>query len=109
MQLAVQPWKAQSNADVEPCLSVIMPVYNEARTVRQVIEVVLAQRPVQELIIVDDCSSDGSWEVLDEIAKAHDRIRLFRHEQNQGKGAALATGIGHAKAPIVIIQDADME
>jgi glycosyltransferase involved in cell wall biosynthesis len=109
MQLAVQPWKAQSNADVEPCLSVVMPVYNEARTVRQVIETVLAQRPVQELIIVDDCSTDGTWQVLDDLAKAQERIRLLRHEQNQGKGAALATGISHAKAPIVIIQDADME
>ena len=109
MQLAVQHWKAQSNADVEPCLSVVMPVYNEARTVRQVIELVLAQRPVQELIIVDDCSTDGSWDVLNEIAKANDRVRLLRHERNQGKGAALATGIAHAKSPIVIIQDADLE
>lgn len=109
MQLAVQPWKAQSNADVEPCLAVVMPVYNEARTVRQVIETVLAQRPVQELIVVDDCSTDGTWQVLDDLAKAQERIRLLRHEHNQGKGAALATGISHAKAPVVIIQDADME
>src|SRR6185503_3067987 len=109
MQLAVQDWKARSNADVEPCLAVVMPVYNEARTVRQVIETVLAQRPVQELIIVDDCSSDGSWEVLNEVAKTDARIRLVRHERNQGKGAALATGIAQAKAPVVIIQDADLE
>jgi glycosyltransferase involved in cell wall biosynthesis len=109
MQLVVQDWKAHSNADVAPCLSVVMPVYNEARTVRQVIEVVLAQRPVQELIIVDDCSTDGSWDVLNDVAKAHERIRLLRHERNQGKGAALATGITHAKAPVVIIQDADLE
>ncbi|HTD85503.1 MAG TPA: glycosyltransferase family 2 protein [Candidatus Binatia bacterium] len=109
MQLAVQHWKARSNADVEPCLSVIMPVYNEAATVRHVIELVLAQRPVQELIIVDDCSTDGSWQVLGEVAKANDRIRLIRQEQNQGKGAALATGISQAKAPVVIIQDADLE
>ena len=109
MQLAVQPWKAQSNADVEPCVSVLMPVYNEARTVRQVVEFVLAQRPVQELIIVDDCSTDGSWEVLGDVAKGNNRIRLFRHERNQGKGAALATGIAQAKSPIVIIQDSDTE
>jgi len=109
MQLAVQPWKAQSNADVEPCVSVLMPVYNEARTVRQVVEFVLAQRPVQELIIVDDFSTDGSWEVLGDVAKGNDRIRLFRHERNQGKGAALATGITQAKSPIVIIQDSDTE
>jgi len=109
MQLAVQPWKAQSNADVEPCVSVLMPVYNEARTVRQVVEFVLAQRPVQELIIVDDCSTDGSWEVLGDVAKGNNRIRLLRHEHNQGKGAALATGIAQAKSPIVIIQDSDTE
>lgn len=109
MQLAVQEWKAQSNADIAPCLSVVMPVYNEAATVRQVLEVVLAQRPVQELIVVDDCSTDGSWQLLSELARSHDRLRLLRHEHNQGKGAALATGIAHAKAPVVIIQDADLE
>jgi len=107
MQLAVH--EARSNADIESCLSVVMPVYNEAATVRKVIEIVLAQRPVQELIVVDDCSTDGSWDVLNDIAKAQERIRLLRHEQNQGKGAALATGIAHAKAPFVIIQDADLE
>lgn len=109
MQMAVHQWQAQSNADVAPCASVVMPVYNEAATVRKVLELVLAQRPVQELIVVDDCSTDGSWQVLDDFAKNNDRIRVFRHEQNQGKGAALATGIAHAKAPVVIIQDADLE
>jgi len=107
MQLAVH--EIRSNGDVAPCLSVVMPVYNEAATVRKVIDIVLAQRPVQELIVVDDCSTDGSWQILSEAAKANDRIRLIRHEQNQGKGAALATGVSHANAPIVIIQDADLE
>ena len=107
MQLAVH--EIRSNGDVAPCLSVVMPVYNEAATVRKVIAIVLAQRPVQELIVVDDCSMDGSWRILSEAAKANDRIRLIRHEQNQGKGAALATGVSHANAPIVIIQDADLE
>jgi len=87
----------------------VMPVYNEAATVRKVLEIVLAQRPVQELIVVDDCSTDGTREVLSDFAKANERIRLIRHDQNQGKGAALATGIAHAKAPVVIIQDADLE
>src|SRR5688572_26656259 len=107
MQLAVH--EARSNAEVAPCLSVVMPVYNEAATVRKVLEIVLAQRPVQELIVVDDCSTDGTREVLSDFAKANERIRLIRHDQNQGKGAALATGIAHAKAPVVIIQDADLE
>jgi glycosyltransferase involved in cell wall biosynthesis len=109
MQLGVQEWKAQSNAEVAPCLSVVMPVYNETRTVRRILQVVLAQRPVQELIVVDDCSNDGSWEILSELARTDERIRIFRHDCNQGKGAALATGIVHAKASVVIVQDADLE
>lgn len=107
MQLAVH--EARSNAEVAPCLSVVMPVYNEAATVRKVLEIVLAQRPVQELIVVDDCSTDGTREVLSDFAKGNERVRLIRHEQNQGKGAALATGIAHVKAAVVIIQDADLE
>jgi glycosyltransferase involved in cell wall biosynthesis len=99
----------KSNADIEPCLSVVMPVYNEAATVADVIKTVLAQRPVQQLIIVDDCSKDGTWEKLQPLAQNEPRIKLVRHEINQGKGAALRTGIAHAIAPIVIIQDADLE
>jgi len=99
----------KSNADIEPCLSVVMPVFNEAATVGEVIKTVLAQRPVQQLVIVDDCSSDGTWEKLQPLAQNEPRIRLVRHEINQGKGAALRTGFSHATAPIVIIQDADLE
>jgi len=84
-----------------------MPVYNEVSTISRVIDLVLIQRPVQELIIVDDASKDGTWEVLQ--GARDPRLRLFRHEQNQGKGAALRTGIAQAKAPIVLIQDADLE
>ena len=99
----------KSNADIEPCLSVVMPVFNEAATVGEVIKTVLAQRPVQQLVIVDDCSSDGTWEKLQPLAQNEPRIKLVRHEVNQGKGAALRTGFAHATAPIVIIQDADLE
>lgn len=84
-----------------------MPAYNEAGTIAKVIGQVLAQHPVQELIIVDDASSDGTWEVLQSLRDP--RIRLFRHNLNQGKGAALRTGIAQATAPIVLIQDADLE
>lgn len=86
-----------------------MPVYNEAATVAEVIAIVLAQPSVAELICVNDCSSDGSGAVLDKLAAADPRIRAFHHEVNKGKGAALRTGISHATAPIVIIQDADQE
>jgi glycosyltransferase involved in cell wall biosynthesis len=99
----------KSNADIEPCLSVVMPVYNEAATIGGIIKNVLAQRPVQQLVIVDDCSSDGTWDRLQPLAKDEPRIKLVRHEFNQGKGAALRTGFAHATAPIVVIQDADLE
>ena len=99
----------KSNADIEPCLSAVMPVYNEAATIAEVIQVVLAQRPVQQLVIVDDCSRDGTWEKLQALAKNESRIQLVHHEVNQGKGAALRTGIAHATSNIVIIQDADLE
>jgi len=101
--------ETKSNADIEPCLSVVMPVFNEAATVADVVKTVLAQRPVQQLVIVDDASSDGTWEKLQPLATGDSRIKLARHEVNQGKGAALRTGIAHATAPVVIIQDADLE
>ena len=99
----------KSNDEIEPCLTVVMPVYNEAATVAEVIQSVLAQRPVQQLVIVDDCSQDGTWERLQPIAQSEPRIKLIRHEVNRGKGAALRTGIAHATSAVVIIQDADLE
>ena len=62
-----------------------------------------------ELVIVNDCSTDDTWSVLQEIAKGDERIKLFTHEINQGKGAALRTGFQQARGTIVIIQDADLE
>jgi len=91
------------------CLSVIMPVYNERATVVGVIQAVLRQPEVSELIIVNDASRDGTGEELERVRTNDPRIRVFHHEKNQGKGAALRTGIAHATSPIVIIQDADME
>ncbi len=98
-----------SNSDVAPCLTIVMPVYNEAATVASVVERVLAQRPVMELVIVDDASRDDSWAALSKCAAGDSRIRLLRHEVNQGKGAALRTGIAQATSPYVLIQDADLE
>ena len=100
---------AKSNADIPPCVSVVMPVYNEAASVAAVLEKVLAQSPLQELVVVDDCSSDGTWAVLQACASKDGRVRLFRHEVNQGKGAALRTGFAQATASLVLIQDADLE
>lgn len=98
-----------SNADIDPCLSVVMPVYNEAATVERAVAAVLAQRPVQELIIVDDGSRDGTRDILARLAENTPRIRLFVQQVNQGKGAALRKGFAQATAPYVIVQDADME
>ena len=99
----------KSNTDIEPCLSVVMPVYNEGATVRAMIDNVLAQRLVQQLVIVDDRSTDNTWEVLQAAALTDQRISLLRHDVNQGKGAALRTGFTGVTSPYVIIQDADLE
>jgi glycosyltransferase involved in cell wall biosynthesis len=99
----------ESNADIEPCLSVVMPVYNEADTICEVVNLVLAQRPVQELVIVDDASTDGTWQKLQALAGDKPMVRLTRHSHNQGKGAALRTGFRQATAALIIVQDADLE
>jgi glycosyltransferase involved in cell wall biosynthesis len=86
-----------------------MPVYNEAATAATVIRRVLDQRPVLQLIIVDDASTDGTWPVLQQAAAADARVQLVQHPINQGKGAALRTGFANATSPFVLIQDADLE
>lgn len=91
------------------CLGVVIPVYNEEKTLHLIVEKVLARPEVAELVIVNDCSKDGTWETMQALSKTDDRIRIFTHEVNQGKGAALRTGFQHVKSDIVIIQDADLE
>jgi glycosyltransferase involved in cell wall biosynthesis len=86
-----------------------MPAYNEAATIAEIMRRVLEQPIVRELIVVDDCSTDGTWDVLQKFAGSESRLRLFRHETNQGKGAAVKTGFREARGDIVIVQDADLE
>jgi len=93
----------------EGILGVVIPVYNEEKTLHLIVEKVLARPEVGELVIVNDCSSDGTWQTMQDLAKDDDRIRIFTHEVNQGKGAALRTGFQHVSSDIVIIQDADLE
>jgi glycosyltransferase involved in cell wall biosynthesis len=88
-------------------LSVIVPVFNEAATVKMLLEQVLLSPAVEEIIVVDDGSTDGTREVLESLD--HERIQVFFHPQNRGKGAAVRTGIGEARAEVVVIQDADLE
>ena len=92
-------------------LSVLMPVYNEQRTLREIVARVLSSPiPLEiELIIVDDCSSDGSWQVIQELAAAEPRIKALRQERNAGKGAALRRAIAEISGDVAIVQDADLE
>lgn len=96
-------------------LSIVIPAYNEAPTIHQILDliqgVVLINSLEKEVIIVDDCSKDGTFEALEKYQSANPSfpIKIYRHEKNQGKGAALRTGIEKATGDYVIIQDADLE
>jgi glycosyltransferase involved in cell wall biosynthesis len=90
-------------------LSVVMPVYNERATLRQVVERVLAVPLEIELICVDDGSRDGSREILGQLQAEHPEIRVLLQPVNMGKGSALQRGIREATGDYVVIQDADLE
>jgi glycosyltransferase involved in cell wall biosynthesis len=94
-------------------LSILIPVYNERTVVEkslsQVLAALLPDDVERELIIVDDCSTDGTQAILEEMAGQDSRIRLYRHDVNQGKGAALRTAIRHAQGDFCLVQDADLE
>jgi len=91
-----------------PVLSVVVPVFQEEATIRQIVEHVRAVDIEKEIVLVDDCSTDSTRQILAELDKDDD-IRVMYHNQNQGKGAALRTGFEAATGDIVIIQDADLE
>jgi glycosyltransferase involved in cell wall biosynthesis len=91
-------------------LTVVIPCYNEASTIEEVLERVEDVNLADEIIIVDDGSSDGSREILKRLeGEAHPHLRVLYHSQNQGKGAALVTGFKAATSDILLIQDADFE
>ncbi len=90
-------------------LSIVIPVYNEEATLAEIIRRVQAAPYDKELIIVDDASKDRSREILQNLVRDYDNIRLYFHERNQGKGAALRTGFSQVTGDVVLIQDADLE
>jgi glycosyltransferase involved in cell wall biosynthesis len=92
-----------------PCLGVIMPVFNESKTIDEIMRRVLAQPNVCELVVVDDASSDGTIDFLNQWQQRDGRVRVLKHQMNHGKGAAIRTGWAVSTAPVIIMQDADLE
>ncbi|MDQ1351614.1 MAG: hypothetical protein QG657_1919 [Acidobacteriota bacterium] len=92
-------------------LSIVIPVYNEERTIETLVERVWAVplKLEKEIVIVDDCSTDGTFSILTNIQEAQPAVRVFRNEKNRGKGFAVRRGIQEAAGEIIIIQDADLE
>ncbi len=94
----------------KPSFSVVIPCYNEVNTVKDLVTRVLEEDIVDEVIIVDDGSTDGTSQALAEIeAEKDSRVRVLYHERNRGKGAALVTGFRETTGEVIVIQDADFE
>jgi glycosyltransferase involved in cell wall biosynthesis len=92
-----------------PCLSVVVPAYNEGATLAAVVEKLLRLPRLLEVIVVDDASSDSTPEIARALAASDGRVRVARHERNRGKTEALRTGFALTRGEIVIVQDADLE
>jgi glycosyltransferase involved in cell wall biosynthesis len=89
-------------------VSVIIPVYNEKATIQQVIELVQNVPYSTEIIVVDDCSTDGTRAILQQSVWP-ENVHIYYHEKNMGKGAGIRTGVQHATKEVIVIQDADLE
>ncbi|MFN8385605.1 MAG: glycosyltransferase family 2 protein [Anaerolineales bacterium] len=89
-------------------LSVIIPIYNEVNNIRKTLKRVQATKLAKEIVIVDDASTDGTRELLNKL-DGKEKVRVIFHEKNQGKGAAVVTGMTAAKGDVILIQDADLE
>lgn len=96
-------------AEYPACLSVVVPVYNEAATLEEVVGKLLKVPCLLEIIIVDDCSTDGTDEVARRLSQNHSEVQVVRHQRNSGKTEALKTGFALTTGSVVIVQDADLE
>jgi len=90
-------------------LTVIIPCYNELTTIEPVLDRVESVGLADEIIIVDDGSTDGTRDILNRLESERPHIKIVYHSQNKGKGAALVTGFGHASSDVILIQDADLD
>ena len=99
----------QASTHQPPQISVTIPVYNEKATIAQILKAVLSQNCVLEVVVVDDCSTDGTAEILKEFSMSEPRLRVLSHSGNQGKGAAVRTAIAATTGLIIVIQDTDLE
>ncbi len=87
----------------------VLPVYNEAATIEEIVSRVRATGRVVEIVAVDDASDDGTRQTLERLAREIDELRVFFHETNRGKGAALRTAFAQVESELIVIQDADLE
>jgi glycosyltransferase involved in cell wall biosynthesis len=94
---------------VDGYLSVVVPVFNEEATITRVLSEVLRVAHLGEVVVVDDCSTDRTFELASTVASSDSRVKILRHQKNRGKTAALKTGFAATTGEIVIVQDADLE
>ena len=97
-----------------PSLSVVIPVFNEHKTIEQIFDRVYNNELVSEIILVDDCSTDGTFEIIQNIVKKElpnrrIEIKIYQNKKNMGKGSALRSGFKLATSEVIVIQDADLE
>jgi glycosyltransferase involved in cell wall biosynthesis len=96
-------------ADCQPLLSIVVPAYNEEATLSEIVARLLAVPNAGEIVIVDDCSTDGTPAIADRLAAEHPAVKVTHHPGNRGKTEALKTGFSLTTGQIVIVQDADLE